>query len=194
MHASARRLQRSAAYPADGEAASHGCDHADDHGVHDTVACCAAAHYRPPSARSSPPWQSQLEARAGAPCRDSDRHREACYGAGRGAVMPLSMLSMPGGRLIRRPLSRRLDLFACWRGARRSSIRRSPAVMMRSVPALAAWTAVMASFALAFGALKLGLWSAETPDFFEFRLSVLGRRAICRLWRCSVWRQRRGLC
>ena len=58
---------------------------------------------------------------------------------------------------------------------------------------LAAWTAVMAPFALAFRALKLGLRSAETPDFFEFRLGGFGGGAICRLWRCSVWRHPRGL-
>ena len=115
--------------------------------------------------------------------------------------MPLPMLPIAGGRLIVLPLSLRLPLLA----GRRSSGRRWPAVMMRPVSALAiaAWTAVMAPFALAFRALKLGLRSAEAPNFFEFRLGVFGRRArlsflglraICRLWRFSVWRQRRGLC
>ena len=109
-------------------------------------------------------------------------------------VRPLPMLSMPGRRLFLLLLCRRLTLFRCWPSRRWPSIRRSPAVMMRPVPALAAWTAVMSPFALAFSALKLGLWSAETPDLFEFRLSVLGRRTICRLWRCRVWRQQCGLC
>ncbi len=112
-------------------------------------------------------------------------------------VRPLPMVTMPGGRLILRlPLSRRLDLFARWCSGHWRSIRRTPAVMMRPVPAaaLAARTAVIAPFALALGPVKPGLRSAETPDLFEFRLGALGRGTFCGLWRCGVWRQRSGLC
>ena len=98
-------------------------------------------------------------------------------------VMPVPAFPIAGCRLIVRPLSLlRLPLLAG-----RPSARCWPAVLMRPVPALtitlaSAWAAVMTPFALALRALKFRLRSAETPDFFEFRLSTLGRRAICRFW------------
>jgi hypothetical protein len=103
-----------------------------------------------------------------------------------GLLRPL--LAMPDGRLILLPLCLRLALFA-----------RSPGrwlmttVMIRSVsvPALAAWTTVMAPFALAFRAFKPRFRPAKTPDLLELRLSVLGRWG--RLRRCSVCRHLCGL-
>ena len=109
-------------------------------------------------------------------------------------VMPLPMLSLGAGRrLILLLLSLRLALFGWRRG-----IWRTAPVVMRPMPAaftaaLAAWTAMMAPFTLAFRALKPGLWSTETPDFLEFRLGVFGGGAICRLWGCSVRRRPRWL-
>ncbi len=110
--------------------------------------------------------------------------------------MPLP-IPVPAGRLIILALSVRLPLLPLrWQlvAGNPGGGRLTAAVVMRPLPAVPAIarTAVMASFALAFRALELGLRPAKTPDFFEFRLDVSGRITVRRL-RCIACRQRRGL-
>jgi len=101
-------------------------------------------------------------------------------------AMPLPMLPRPGGCLILLAFSLGLALLA-----RSPRLRLTATVVMRPVAALAiplaAWAAMMAPIALAFGALEFG--PAETPDFLELRLLIRDQRAICGLWCCNVFRR-----